>query len=137
MKVCPNLCICGFTSNAVKFYQVLDTMILRWLEKSTPPLQTSDTLPLALLVKPAQDPPTELQPKSYTCPQQTVNSKVSSHRHLPKDSLTLGNVVQSYSTAWAPEGCRYSFEHHWASNAQDAEGDVNPSSGVCHPTDPT
>lgn len=67
----------------------------------------------------------------------TTDSKVSPLGHLPTDSLSLGNVVQSHGTASAPADRCCSFEYHRGSNKQRAEGDVKPATGVCHPPDPT
>lgn len=99
-----------------------------------------DTLPLITLVKDSHRniPSSELEPKSCTCTQQTLNSKVPlpSPWHLPTGLLFLGNVVQSYGATSAPADCCHSTEYHRGSHKQHAERDVDPASGVCHPTDP-
>ena len=52
-------------------------------------------------------------------------------QHLPTDSFSPDNVVQSHGTASAPA------DYSTGSNKQHAEGDVHPVSGIRHQTDPT
>lgn len=114
------------------------TLLFSFLGQYPSTSDFGDTLPLIILVKDTHgNLPRELEPKPVHM--HTTDSKVPLPPlgHLPTDLLSLGNVVQSYGTASAPADRCYSFEYHWRSHEQRAEGDGNPSTGVCHPTDPT